>query len=105
MVSATEMNVRPVTLRGRAVRLEPMSIDHVDGLARAGMDPELWRWIPTTVRTPEDMHAYVQTALEEFRRGVSLPFVIFDNASGQIIGSTRYGNIVPAHRRLEIGWT
>jgi N-acetyltransferase len=69
------------------------------------MDPELWRWIPTTVRTPEDMHAYVQTALDEFRRGVSLPFVIFDNGSEQVIGSARYGNIAPAHRRLEIGWT
>lgn len=51
------------------------------------------------------MHRYVTTALDELQRGVSLPFVIVDQASGQIIGSTRYGNIEVAHRRLEIGWT
>jgi RimJ/RimL family protein N-acetyltransferase len=95
----------PVTLRGSTVRLEPMRIDHVDGLARVGLEPELWRWISTPVDSPEAMHRYVRNALDEQDRGVSLPFVVAHQASGQIIGSTRYGNIEMSHRRLEIGWT
>src|SRR6266571_2307344 len=99
------MNVAPVTLRGRAVRLEPLTIDHAPALSRVGLEPELWRWIPTPVITADDMRRYVSAALEEFGRGVSLPFVIVDQATDQAIGSTRYGNIERVHHRLEIGWT
>lgn len=105
MEPGTRMTVAPVTLEGQAVRLEPMTIDHVVALARVGLEPELWRWIPTPVTTVEDMHAYVARALDEARRGVALPFVIVDRASGQIIGSTRYANIEATHWRLEIGWS
>jgi len=99
------LNVEPLTLSGSAVRLEPMTIDHVQALARVGLEPELWRWTPTAVTDVDEMRAYVQTALDEQRRGAALPFVIIDQASGQIIGSTRYANIDRANRRLEIGWT
>src|SRR6266699_2922799 len=84
-----EMIVVPVSLEGRHVRLEE----------------ELWRWIPTPVRTQEEMAAYIETALDEQERGVSLPFAIIDRATGRAIGSTRYGNIDRTHRRVEIGWT
>ena len=70
-----------------------------------GLDPELWRWIPTAVTTPDEMHGYVARALEDLARGVALPFVVIDQASDQVIGSTRYGNIERTHHRLEIGWT
>jgi RimJ/RimL family protein N-acetyltransferase len=99
------MLVEPVTLYGSAVRLEPLTIDHVPALALVGLDPELWRWIPRPVTTVEEMHRYVSEALEEQRRGASLPFAIVDPAGDQAIGSTRFANIQPAHRRLEIGWT
>lgn len=99
------MRIEPVTLRGRLVRLEPMTDDHVPALCRVGLDPDLWRWIPTAVTTPEEMSAYVAAALDEQRHGLALPFVIFDQASGEVIGSTRYGNVEPLDRRLEIGWT
>jgi RimJ/RimL family protein N-acetyltransferase len=99
------MKVEPLTLRGSVVRLEPMAIDHVQALARVGLEPELWRWTPTAVTSTDEMRAYVQTALDEQRRGAALPFVIVDQASGQVIGSTRYANIDAANRRLEIGWT
>lgn len=99
------MIVQPVTLSGSVVRLEPLAIDHAPALARVGLDPELWRWIPTPVATWDDMRAYVQAALDEQRRGVALPFVIIDQASGEVIGSTRYANIEATDRRLEIGWT
>jgi RimJ/RimL family protein N-acetyltransferase len=99
------MKVEPVTLRGGRVRLEPLSIDHVESLCRVGLEPDLWRWIPTAVSTAEEMHAYVASALEEQRRGVSLPFAIVEQGSNLVIGSTRYANIEPADRRIEIGWT
>lgn len=99
------IDIKPLTLSGTSVRLEPMTLAHVAALSRVGLEPELWRWIPSPVTTAEEMRGYVQTALDELQRGISLPFVIVDEASGQIIGSTRYGNIEVAHRRLEIGWT
>ena len=99
------MKIEPVTLQGRVVRLEPLALAHVPGLARIGLDPELWRWIPTQVADAAQMQAWVQTALDEQTAGTSLPFAIISQASGEAIGSTRYMNIVPAHRRLEIGST
>jgi RimJ/RimL family protein N-acetyltransferase len=100
-----EMIVSPVTLEGRHVRLEPLAKGHLEGLAQVGLDEELWRWIPTPVRTREDMVAYIETALQEQERGVSLPFAILEKATGRAIGSTRYGNIDRVHHRVEIGWT
>ena len=105
MTLADPLKIEPVTLRGSTVRLEPLTLDHTAALARAGLEPVLWRWVPTRMQTPEDMQAYVLAALDEQRRGVSLPFVIIDQASDQVIGSTRYANIEASHRRLEIGWT
>jgi len=100
-----EMKIAPVILEGRHVQLEPLSEIHLPGLADVGLDEDLWRWIPTPVRTVEEMRAYVQTALDEQARGVSLPFAILEKATGRAIGSTRYGNIDRTHRRVEIGWT
>ena len=94
-----------MTLRGRAVVLEPLGLAHVPALARVGLEPELWRWINSAVASEDDMRAYVEIALDEAHRGVALPFAIVDVASGEAIGSTRYANVVPEHRRLEIGWT
>jgi len=105
MKPLNKMNVEPVTLRGPAIRLDPLTVDHVAALTRVGLEPELWRWIPAPVTSAEEMRIYVMAALDEQRRGVSLPFAIIDQASDQVIGSTRYGNINISHRRLEIGWT
>ncbi len=99
------MEIHPVVLTGKKVRLEPLHISHLESLTSVGLDPELWSFIPTQVRSADDMRAYVSTALDEMQKGISLPFVIIDQANGSVIGSTRYSNIVPAHRRLEIGWT
>jgi RimJ/RimL family protein N-acetyltransferase len=100
-----EMIVAPVTLEGRHVRLEPLSQAHQPDLAVVGLEESLWRWIPTPVGTPQEMSAYIATALDEQARGVSLPFALIEKASGQPIGSTRYGNIDRSHHRVEIGWT
>jgi len=102
---ATEMVVSPVMLEGAYVRLEPLTSVHLAGLAEVGLDEELWRWIPTPVRTQEEMAAYIEAALGEQQRGESLPFAIADKTTGRAIGSTRYGNIDRTHHRVEIGWT
>ena len=96
---------RPIVLEGRLVRLEPMSIGHLDGLAEIAFDPPLWQW---TLARPTDragLEAWMATAIRNAETGTELPFVTVDRASGRPIGSSRYLNIVPEHLRLEIGWT
>jgi RimJ/RimL family protein N-acetyltransferase len=102
---AVEMTITPVTLEGRHERLEPLEKAHLAGLVEVGLDEELWRWIPVPVRTREEMAAYIETALKEQERGISLPFALVEQATGRAIGSTRYGNIDRTHHRVEIGWT
>lgn len=99
------MQVEPVTLEGRHIRLEPLRMEHHEALCEWGLDPLLWRFTTTNIRTPEEMRGYVETALKEQQAGKSLPFVTVEQSSGSVIGSTRYGNIERAHRGLEIGWT
>jgi RimJ/RimL family protein N-acetyltransferase len=99
------MVVEPVTLTGRHVRLAPLSIEHVEPLSAVGLDPDLWTWIPDALRTPEDMRRYVETALADRAAGRALPFVTIDQASGTVVGSSRFAAIDTANRRVEIGWT
>jgi RimJ/RimL family protein N-acetyltransferase len=94
-----------VTLSGRTVRLEPLTLEHVPALSTVGLEPDLWRWTPTSVSTVDEMRSYVSIALDEQCRGLALPFAIIHRASNKAIGSTRYANIDTANRRLEIGWT
>jgi len=101
----TEMVVAPIVLEGRHVRLEPLGEAHLAGFAAVGLDEELWRWIPSPVRTAEEMAAYIAIALREQAQGVSLPFALVERRTGRLIGSTRYGNIDRTNHRVEIGWT
>ena len=95
----------PVTLEGAHVRLEPLTRAHLDALAEVGLDPDLWTRTASTIRTRDDLAAYVETALTGQADGTALPFATVDRASGRVVGSTRFGNYVAAHRRVEIGWT
>lgn len=99
------MIVEPLVLEGKVVTLEPMAVEHVDALAEVGLEESLWTWIPTVCSTREDMEAYLELALRDQLRGIALPFVTVERASGTVIGSTRFGNIDAANRRAEIGWT
>ena len=99
------IEVRPVTLDGKRVRLEPMLHSHIGDLTRAGGFEELWRLTSARADSPEGMKDYVGEALADQERGTSLPFVTVDKLSGQIVGSTRFGNIDVSNRRAEIGWT
>lgn len=99
------MILAPVTLEGRHVRLEPLTQRHHASLCAIGLDPELWEFIPYRVSTPEDMAAYIQTALDHQTNGSALPFATVHVSSAQVIGSTRFMNIDQANRRVEIGAT
>jgi RimJ/RimL family protein N-acetyltransferase len=99
------MLIAPVTLDGNYIRLEPLSLAHHAQLCEVGLDEELWRWIPQRVHTPEEMRAYIETALEWQAEGTTLPFATIEKASGRAIGSTRFGNIDRTNRHVEIGWT
>lgn len=101
----TGWTAEPLTLEGSIVRLEPLAIEHVAALCEVGLDPELWRWTISDVRTPADMRRYVENALALRAGGTGYPFVTIERASGRVIGSTRYHAIEPAHRRVEIGYT
>lgn len=99
------MNLAPVTLLGQAVRLEPLSWDHLDDLVLASSDRAIWAHMPTDCSTPDGMRAFIAEALQLQRMGSALPFATVEVTTGRAIGSTRFGNIVPEHKRLEIGWT
>jgi N-acetyltransferase len=94
-----------VPIEGSAVRLEALTTSHHADLCVAGLDDELWRWTVSTLRTPDDMAAYIADALTLRAACAAFPFVIIARESGRIAGSTRFGNIDSANRRLEIGWT
>src|SRR5260221_12699213 len=78
-----QMVITPVILEGRHVRLEPLTPEHSARLAEVGLDGDLWTWIPTPVRTPEEMSDYVQTALKEQAAGSALPFALILKSNGR----------------------
>ena len=97
--------VQPITLQGRGVRLEPLALEHEAGLAAAAADGELWRIRVTSVPEPQDTRAYIETALTMREAGNRFAFAVLDEASGRVLGSTSYHDILPAVRRVEIGYT
>lgn len=80
-------------------------MSHVDGLSAVGIDEEVWRYTMTVIRNRGDMERYVEAAVELQKERKALPFAIIEKTSGRAIGSTRYGNIEGANKRVEIGWT
>jgi len=100
------MNVVPVTLIGRVVRLEPLSEAHVPYLTLAGQAESIWRYIPYgVIRTEEQMRMLVRELLDRQAHKTDVPFAVIHLETGRAIGSTRYLDIRPEHRGLEIGGT
>ena len=96
---------RPTVLEGHGVRLEPLAREHHDGLVAAASDGDLWKLWFTSVPEPGQAHAYISAALAGQDAGHMLPWSVIDIASGAIIGSTRFHDIVPTVDRVEIGYT
>lgn len=100
------MEVKPVVLQGNHVRLEPLSEAHVAGLAEVGVGQGFWDFmLYGNIETVEDMHNWVLDILARAQRGTDLPFVVIHLAAGRVAGATRYLNIMPKDRGLEIGGT
>jgi len=100
------VDIHPVTLSGQVVRLEMLSETHVPDLAAVGLDESIWRYmVYGNIDTEEKMRAFVQELLARKARGTDLPFAVIHLASGRAIGCTRYLEIRPEHRGLEIGGT
>jgi RimJ/RimL family protein N-acetyltransferase len=97
--------VEPVTLAGRHVTIEPLAREHEMGIRAAAADGELWRLWYTSVPAPDKTLAWFEAAFAMRDNLGAMPFVIRDNASSEIVGSTRYFNVDAANRRLEIGHT
>lgn len=103
---ASLMPPRSLTLTGRNVRLEPLSEAHVQGLSAVGIDQEIWDLMPYgPIRTEDDMRRWVRGILQHASEGTDLPFAVIHLASGRVAGATRYMEIRPLHRGLEIGGT
>jgi RimJ/RimL family protein N-acetyltransferase len=100
------LKVRPIILQGRGVRLEPLSLDHVPDLTLAGRDSSIWLYmLYGNIETQEDMHHWVSDLLERQSLGTDLPFAVIHLGTNRAIGATRYLDIRPQHRSLEIGGT
>jgi N-acetyltransferase len=99
--------VTPVTLEGSVVRLEPIRGEHADLFWEAAKDnlEDIFRWIPYSMRTPDDFQKLVDKIFVEQERGESVAFATVEKKSGRTVGSTRFMNIDRANRRVEIGST
>jgi len=97
--------VEPVVLTRGGVRLEPLALSHEAGLREAAADGQLWTNRVTSVPAPEETRAYIETALQAREAGNRFAFAVIEEPSGTVLGSTSYHDIVPAVRRVEIGYT
>jgi N-acetyltransferase len=97
--------VTPITLSLRGVRLEPLALSHEAGLRLAAADGELWKLRITSVPEPENTRKYIEDALQMRGDGNRFAFAVIDEASGKVLGSSSYHDILPAVKRVEIGYT
>ena len=97
--------VQPVVLSRHGVRLEPLALEHEDGLRAAAADGQLWKLRVTSVPEPDNTRAYIETALYMRQEGSRFAFAVIDEATGRVLGTSSYHDILPAVRRVEIGYT
>lgn len=101
-----DLEVKPVTLHGKFVRLEPMTEAHIPALTEIGVGRDFWDFmVYGRMDTEEDMRGWVRDILSRAENGTDLPFVAIHLASGRVAGATRYLNIMPKDRGLEVGGT
>ena len=97
--------IEPVTLAARGIELVPLALEHEAGLRAAAADGELWRLRVTSVPEPQQTHQYIEDALAMREAGNRFAFAVREAATGTVLGCTSYHDIVPAVKRVEIGWT
>jgi N-acetyltransferase len=99
------IELKPTTLERDGIRLEPITLDHHDGLVAAASDGKLWELWYTTVPEPPKARSYIEAALDGQKAGHMLPWIVRDLSTGTIVGTTRYHDIMPQIDRVEIGYT
>ena len=97
--------IEPVVLADRGIQLVPLELAHEDGLRAAAADGELWNLRITSVPDPQGTRKYIQDALDGRAAGHRFAFAVLDQASGTVLGSSSYHDILPAVKRVEIGYT
>lgn len=97
--------VEPVTLTSRGIALVPLALTHEDGLRAAAADGELWQLRVTSVPEPQDTRSYIEAALKMREEGHRFAFAVTDEATGEVLGTTSFHDILPAVKRVEIGYT
>jgi len=95
----------PGLLQGKIVRLEPLIRAHFDGLIAAGKDARIWEQLPLPGPYPEGLHRELSNAILMKTSGQQFPFTVFEQSTNRIVGSTRLFELMPEHKKLEIGWT
>jgi RimJ/RimL family protein N-acetyltransferase len=99
------MELGPVTISGKHIRLEPLSRDHARALLAVAQAPEIWTWMSALPVTAESMEAWIAEALEAQDRGLEYPFTVIQTPGDRVVGSTRYMDVQAASKGVEIGWT
>ena len=97
--------VEPVTLSAHGVTLEPLAFEHEEGLRAAAADGALWQLRVTSVPAPGETRDYIAKALAAREEGHRFAFAVIEEATGDVLGSTSYHDIIPAVKRVEIGYT
>ncbi|MEP7136388.1 MAG: GNAT family N-acetyltransferase [Chloroflexota bacterium] len=97
--------IEPITLTGSKVILEPLTLEHADGMRAAVKDGELWKLWFTNIPAPDKVDEYIKTALDLREHAGWMPFIVREKESNTIIGSTRYCNVDEVNQRAEIGYT
>jgi RimJ/RimL family protein N-acetyltransferase len=95
----------PCTLEGEHLRLEPLRKTHARGLLEAGKDLD-WAWMPAKLTDGKAINSFISDSLKAESQGTEFPFAIMlKDEHNRVIGSTRYLDVQPAHKGVEIGWT
>ncbi len=94
-----------LVLSNERVTLRRVRLSDTEAFARIVYDPDIWRYFVSRIETPQELEAFMEAAIRETLNGTRIVFAIVDNDSGEIVGSTAYGNLAEGERRLEIGWS
>jgi RimJ/RimL family protein N-acetyltransferase len=97
--------VEPITLEKNGITLIPLTLAHEDGLRQAAADGELWKIRVTSVPEPEKTRQYIEDALTMREAGNRFAFAVLETTTGKVLGSTSFHDILPAVKRVEIGYT
>lgn len=99
------VDISPIILEGKRVRLEPLTLEHLPELAEIAFDPAIWRWMSVWITDREKLHTFVHGALEDVRAGTAVVWVTRSRADGKVAGATRLYDISQQHRTMELGYT